>query len=733
MKKLILVLLSGLLVSVAGCSKKSTTPEQKPTEDYTLQASQTIGSEGGTIEAEDFSLTVPEGAFSSDAELKLYASSKDKPFGDNCVTRTFRLEGLPDDYSKPLPLRIKYQDTLSNESFIGVGGEALIPGSGELKPVYRLFQAADSSGYLYCELPAMGPGKAPLGRQLHKSCASSGGALEVYFAGQTGYDPPHETAHFKIIFPSDLVGHSKYFLPQTLEEAYDTLKALGFSLDLVPLPMEVYMLNFPQQDSGRYCMFFPAWGVFSLVFDERALRDLLSYQFPLKAATIRELAHSVFCTYDKNYFNVLLFHQVRVNPTHYWLHHAAASWFEEKLVPYYGDVGDFSPLDFEKPVDNRLAPFKGMQAGAKGNEKGSLNHGGGMSAMIKYLSLEEHYRESVLFRIYEGIKNKMHPVQAVFNSVDDTVYLWWPDFFKEYVSGSIYGVPYNKFTYSDATSGTFNISSEKDTLKTFSGSYPDLSAKIYEISLRYTKINTIRFKVSSSDVGPNDVTIMVFGCKDGSLQYFVHAAEEVTVPNVRDLMNDGYGELYAVVVNSSCHTPVYTQESDIDLTVRVTMSKLPYTYCEITVDVMGHLVHSTGEEDTLAGNWFPFEATGSFSGNTFTGSGPDWWGSDAQLTMTVTVDPTDFSVLTFNATYFASNVSVVVTRSVSGTDLPVKYHDYDRLECEVSGEGTCGHISSLEYRSEAVGSPYWVELTDYWCDSYSKANIRFLADDIGLK
>ena len=62
-----------------GCSEDSTTgPEDEG--NYTLEDTQTIGLGGGIIEAEDFSLTIPAGAFDGDQHLELYASTEDQPF-----------------------------------------------------------------------------------------------------------------------------------------------------------------------------------------------------------------------------------------------------------------------------------------------------------------------------------------------------------------------------------------------------------------------------------------------------------------------------------------------------------------------------------------------------------------------------------------------------------------------------------------------------------------------------
>ena len=140
------------LVLVIGCSEDSTTgPENDGA--YTLEATGTLCSSGGIIEIEDFTLSVPAGAFDGDQQLELYASTEDPPFGEDGVSRTFMINGLPDEYHEPLDLSIKYEGTLSDLSFVAIGEEYFGQGVGEVEIRYGMFPAADSSGSLVCVLP----------------------------------------------------------------------------------------------------------------------------------------------------------------------------------------------------------------------------------------------------------------------------------------------------------------------------------------------------------------------------------------------------------------------------------------------------------------------------------------------------------------------------------------------------------------------------------------------------
>ena len=90
-----------------------------------LLAEAPIGPEGGTLETEDFKLTVPSGAFSQTAELSLYIEEKDS-VNNNSVTPFYVIEGMPENYSEPLQLSLRYAGSASGILYIERGMEAEI-------------------------------------------------------------------------------------------------------------------------------------------------------------------------------------------------------------------------------------------------------------------------------------------------------------------------------------------------------------------------------------------------------------------------------------------------------------------------------------------------------------------------------------------------------------------------------------------------------------------------------
>ncbi len=557
MRKCALVILLAVFVITAGCSKKSTKTEEQPTDDYILQTSQTIGAEGGTLSVDDFSLTVPAGAFSTDAELRLYASSEDRPFGDNCATRAFRLEGLPAEYSQPLRIHIKYQDTLSHESFIAVGEEASILGSEELQTVYELFETTDSSGYLVINQPARESPTLFHQDNLYASPAKANQVVELalYYLGITAYHT-RESAHFTMKCP-----YSLYNLEDPLityfESAYDTLAKMKFDYELDGKSieggkMEITVNKFytvrpgyagvKEYKSTRYI---------GLFFDAGYL-DLNDFE---------EMKRKVMCVF----FEVipLLYDEDCYKNEHLWLHVAVQTWSEELLLT----TPKYIPHSF---VNVEMEPFEGMAMNTS-NFGAALFHGYGMSPLIKYLVsiYDKIGHKSILVDMYEDLHNDISPSSAVIYAVNDPPYQWLPDFFKQYVDGNIYGVGSDVLLKADNLSGVFNTKS--DSLKTFNDEYPDLSARLYSIDLdpaSIDDISKIELSVSSTDVNQNQLSLVVFVLEYGDLIYHSQDNQKVTISGLSDLVDAGCSKLLAVVVNSACLGENCNATSDIELKVK---------------------------------------------------------------------------------------------------------------------------------------------------------------------
>jgi hypothetical protein len=204
---------------------------------------------------------------------------------------------------------------------------------------------------------------------------------------------------------------------------------------------------------------------------------------------------------------------------------------------------------------------------------------------------------------------------------------WWPAFLKEYIGGRIYNVSGDDLL-KDLSSPTgprvFTIQGPTDTLRNFSDTYADLSARLYRVNLRYSGLDTsalIRFSAGPASLGSQYVGVMLFGLKNNTLTYWQYA-NTVTVKQVKDLTASGY-DIVAAVVNCLNESP-YDGSRAIELTVTVEsrpgeiplqaalIAKLGGTYTNSSFTTL----------HTYVSYFSPVSATrnGILSGHTFTAS-----------------------------------------------------------------------------------------------------------------
>lgn len=723
MKKLVIVFL-GLLVMVVGCSKKkSTQPEPEP--DYTLQATQTIGPEGDTLATTDFLLIVPAGAFESNATLKLYASSKDKPFGNNGVTRAFRLEGLPVEYSEPLQLSIKYQGTLTNESFIAVGKEAYAISVDEVTISYKLVPATDSSGYLVGELPARTAGEVSYNADHFHARINNNQQVNIIesifgITYQSTYHRPG--GHFDIICPTDLLDHVQS-LAICLDAAYDTAVAMGFSNVVTARLPPVCVCSLRKRNGASLNSFGyydyphqlaePREGF--LLFQQDSLVQI-SLLPQIRITAGREFFRFVLTLYDTSIipFPAESIPDIWVEvPRRFWLHEAMVRWSEEKFTEDPNHI----PSGFKGCENLILLGFNENMLSPPGYPLSVF--GAGMSPVLKFLV--NRYGQGFLVKICKEMGPGKYPLDQIINGIIDPGYEWLPGFFKDYVGGKIFGVKSDVFL--DHKWGVFDIKSNSDTLKTFTGYYPELAADPFVINLDYPDIDSsakIRLQLTSKDVSPDYMTVLVFQLSYDTLSY-LGQGRDLLIEQIRELTDRG-SNLLVMVVNSFSEPPYDDKEQfNIDLDVKVETVPEPsydWNWCWIGYQVVGHMEDSDEDQydDSTAGQGAG--GSGSFSGNTFTAS---WDKTTSQYHsqghLTVSINPATNTITSFSMVNTEQQlppyVEVTYYDDLAGDNIPYESVSGGITLYEVNGTDACNHITSLVHRWD-MGSE-WAEIKTYDC------------------
>ncbi|MBU1701618.1 MAG: hypothetical protein KJ970_01005 [Candidatus Eisenbacteria bacterium] len=539
-------------------------------DDYTLAETATIGPLGGTMATEDFSLTIPAGAFNLDVKLDLYVSSEADPFGDHGTTMSFRLEGLPDDYAEPLELSIKSEGSLSGDLAMGIGEEMLLPESDSTAVVYDLVTAEESSGYLVCTLPVdEAPPKAN-----HKA---GGKAVPTtkhrYYTGVFGYATYVRSDHFVICYPASYPAYIDLIVP-LLEDSYDAI------LDQVGLHFPGYNFRKPL----KVIIFQPAHELHAKIYfsqDQTGYVPVL-YVDPLSLtqqnspAVRLKVGHELLKAAQNLYIYAAT--NPPADPAYWWFHRSLRSWAEELFAD---DSNYTKPAGFDT---NPMAAFGGLQAPGQGLVNG-LKHSHGMSAVFKYLMTDPGFGPGGIFGVYYRMMTEnVTSLDALDEKIESPLETWWPGFFKKYMDGELYAV--NVDLFKDLESGAWDIQGPDDSPAEFYsrygiGNYPDLSARIFSVGLTsydFDDDDVIKFTATSPTVEQDFLTVLAYAWKPGDLLYIGHASA-LQIGDIPILTDAGYTDILAVVVNSD-GVPPFTNTAEVDLLIELT-TEAPLTHAQI--------------------------------------------------------------------------------------------------------------------------------------------------------
>lgn len=686
MKKFMFLGLTILLL-LAGCKKDSPTePEKEPQEEIT----QVIGTNGGKIAVGDIEVNVSSNTFSSSTTIKLSVNEQQSSMIGESVSESFKLEGIPSDYSRPIEIKIKTNTNVTSEAFIAVGSDDFIISKKSSEYSYRLISAQKQNEYLVCELPApdLGLGKA--------GNFSSGETFDIILEAVLGKSYSSSQGHFKIDYPNNVSLQSVINLAEYLEEAYTKIQNLGFSYSArTNWPVSVTVRQLSPEDYG--------YSVASVLGDNYGYLEFNSTRINDAAAMRLTAGHEFFHLVQAFYDKRNRFSKAKFASPHLWVDEASAVWAEEKFTNQSG---------YSSPIrdGHTLAPFKGMQTGPNSDAQ---SYGYGMSALIKY------FGEQKLITIYNWIAAKFDPQAAVSLCTYDPASYWWPDFLKKYVKGEIYDDVNPLTLTSDANTNVFDIAGDSDTLKTFQNNCPDLSGLLYNIKLRnanFENSTSIKFQLTQ-DANQN---LYVYKYKGSSIELIEESNKEITINDLKSLKDGGW-YLLAMVTNSS----LIAGSKSINLQVRVKKTDAidfsKYKYCQIGLyNPSIHTEDSNGGTYTIKPNQnIPLTKTeGKFEGNVFKSTWNIQEYPSRHGELEVTVDPVTLMATAFKVTEIINDNAAVTTKKIEGNNVQLIYYSNNpsaSLSGDVKGSTACAHISSFQYDIQSLTSGYWSKSTGLTC------------------
>ena len=590
MKKYIPLSICFIFINLSCDKDKSVTPELPA--DRPL-AETIIGPKGGNINTEDFSMTIPNGTFDQEQNLKLYLVEDQAYNTANKFTNVYKIDNIPAVFHKPIKIKIKYNKELEGNSFIVLGNEEFISEREETKIIFNLASANDSSGFLCADmLPSQFSRDSVIYFNKSKSLNQfiDQMAYIVYgiyknsiFSSKTSeiikYDVGLSNSN-AVLLGQFIDGVVEYFQNKNLinENFFEPGKKIKIfivddkksepQIDYILPQIDKFEQISPFQLIDRFEYLISQYKInFNEVYYKTATEDDLRM---IAAEAVYRLCLPLWLGSEYNWFNW---------SSLYWVKHE-----------FRNDVKQWENIFSKNTV--LMQPFYGMETGQNKINNGFENylqstyslkvagHGVGMSPFIKFIMDNYDSDGSLLINIFGALikSGKYIPADAIINTLNIPEYTWWPDFFKEYIAGNIFDINGESFINKIISTDDLNFVNESDSLKIAEGTYPDLSAKLYKINLSQLLKDKgkLMFKLGPSSLNLDYIKALVFGLKNDKL-VLVNEGIDFTVSNLQE--NDF---LIACVVNCG-NEPPYTGTSNIDLEVRSNLRSWDWPYINVVV------------------------------------------------------------------------------------------------------------------------------------------------------
>ena len=730
MKTLPESLLAFALVLAVSCNKDKLEPTESNT-NFEVEASVTIGPEGGSVETESFILTIPAGAFDSETDLVLSSAVDKETFGECLVSKMYKIDGIPVEYNKSLKVKIKYEGTLSEESYIALGEEVFVSSLDSVTNAYQFMNAVDSSGWLVGEIPApeVHPNTSGSKRKSTKETDFTGyilGSVTNYLALYS------ESNHFFITYPMFLVNSTDVSeLGKYLEEAYSFFQnELSFDYgNRTNWPVRVVVCPFP--------LSYTAVGFYTnsclgnnggwIEFNYAALQN----RQDIRTTAGHEFFHLVQSLYDsRNRFS-----KAKFAADHHWFNEATAVWSES----FFSDEADFQ----SDIVDgNQMAPFNGLHAGSL-LSKDSLDHGYGLLSLINYL--DGIYGTEFILKTYQSIyAEQMHIIDAISKHTSEPV-SWLEDFFRQYVLNNLNVLGTNISYFNSQVHGTLSITNKDNVDTSLRSNYPDLSARLFSITFDEKNIDDNDNMIITTE-GLTEITVIkwITG-QDSKVEFVANSTGKLTIGNLKSDYIDKKARMFVLITNYKS-VPPYTGKTLYDVNFNITreMTAPDYNRCKFYVIVKGHyhtITDTVSKEYDLnqphVSEFYP----GTFTGNTFSGSYynsrlvTDHQNEDRKFDeitigeMTVILNQHRDSVENITWSEETNSDYLHTTISFAGKNIPLKSGSTNTYE--IISESVCEkNISFLNYHfwDQYFDSEYTNDLQYISCTNESIIFIRFLKE-----
>ncbi len=638
----------------------------------------TIGVEGGTLEIEEFKLSVPSGAFTASSELELFKMANDSVLGENGVTHLFRVDGIPEDFYEPLEVKIKYSGTLDEVNYIAVGSDMdiMLPDTNYTDIVYFSYDASEANGFLVGEIP---PNTYNTQSSLAKS--NDGGVLSFYLGGYTSENEWNPLIqHFVLrAYPKtpdslyDLInnGYDEILLDK-LELSYDRwFTLLGSDLDVLDIRTVVFCSYLEVYESDIQAFGSPENIMAMYIGRDNDFSEIFF-----------QVNYGVACTYLWTLYDK--------ERKHDWLVDAFAKW---SGFSYYFWMHVIREYEIYYYINYCL---DGLYVGKSS----------GNPLIFEYLV--NRYGELIVQKIFNEIKNGKNSFDAIFSQTEQPE-LWLADFYEYLITNETIRERitrnYNLIDFwQEKTSAEFLVDSETHELER-TDSFLDLSAKLYRVSLGNDLQDGDRLYFST--LGGGNAEISLFKYNQTDIEFMNSSVNGLTVENIKELSDNGY-ELLAIITNRIPNYP-NTNTTNITLKIeRLENQEFAITGCSIVLNGVRGALLKNGQpylNDWLVGIAFDKdtdEANVTFENNTLIQQYENYDnGFGETFTEYIEIHFNDQADLA--TSFYAHRVKVTstytLTTTLSANNIPfnTNYNNEPWLNYELKGTDVCSGITTVSY------------------------------------
>lgn len=601
-------------------------------------ASATIGTEGGSISADGISLTVPEGSLNTESVIGI-GETGENGFGENAASKTFLLTGIPADFSNHLSITIALSKSLSHETFLVVQTPAIDPQTGEtmLLPAFYPVTANGDSVTALLQPRQFVPGKFTRGHE-------ETNVIDFYLTLVTDYCASQGDSHFSMRAPWHARETMNSLLPH-LDRTYDRIEVQGFDLSIPGNvrgtldSIRVYTTeNIPDP---------PVFGFINAGDDKMGY--LLIDGDHLSQSELEEVKFDA----DRSlaFMTALYYTPADELEPSFAFSIAMADWLAREHLY----TGSTIPLFVSTDPVSVLGGIPLLSGKDRNTYEDFCERARRLAPLFEYLHDEYGLigETQGLSTIYKALYNG-NDLETALESVTGKDSLeWWPDFVGEYITGQVWDVNPQAFLDSSAQKGQTTLS-HADTTHTFFGSFGDLAADIYTITLTadYAEdISSLRFIAESTGLQDEYLNVVLFGIRNNKPYYIGRGIDSI----IADAGEASDGNTYIAVVTSSLIDYPYRDDVPYSLTVTGTRGtneisqivlQLPYVWRSYEwVDNDGSTRSAGGAGGMFTWTLDDFEKDGNtYTGTIVTTSNSDFWGHYTKTaTITAVITATEAS------------------------------------------------------------------------------------------